>query len=50
MCSPRPRAALKKLRANPCDKQAAAALERATQRLKARTETEATGTNNPRKQ
>jgi len=42
-------AALMKLHANPRDKQAAAALEQATRRLKARTETEGTGTDNPRK-
>jgi hypothetical protein len=41
-------AALEKLRENPRDKQAAKALEQATQRLKARTETEGTRTNNPR--
>jgi len=41
-------AALKKLRENPRDKGAAKALEQATQRLKARTETEGTRTNNPR--
>jgi RNA polymerase sigma factor (sigma-70 family) len=42
-------AALKKLHANPRDKQAAEALEQATRRLKARTEVEGTGTNGPKK-
>jgi hypothetical protein len=41
-------AALKKLHANPRDKEAAKALEQATQRLKARTETEEKGNHNPR--
>jgi hypothetical protein len=41
-------AALKKLRENPRDKQAAKALEQATQWLKARTETEEKGNHNPR--
>src|SRR5262249_5517135 len=43
-------AALKKLRVNPRDKEAAHALEQATQRLKARTETQGTETNILKKQ